>query len=371
MFSVINFLKNRNKIKQTSTIILETDDNKYLLGLRKDTNKWSFIGGGVDNNEIYEDTIKREVFEEVGLVLEDEDFELLETVEVEPYKEHKYKKVIVAIFYSKLPFSSDEVLDIVSKNYDPDQEFSEFNTFTLKELNEIELHIPKEDNEIMKILNRDEIQSDTATDPNLLFQIKNENNAVKKLKLIQSFNKLGAVAKLKIIKEFNSLSKEPQNNSNDDDLVREALSILSKNQDLTLEDLEWFSDERIDRLEEIGAKEVNDKLDKLLKLFNILNDSIQDSVKRELMINNDSFGDIGYIETDSAKLNTLQKAFEDLFLDKGANNKHLQNRRDKALQLIKEMIRNDVEIRKIIEDLIENIDSETDRDSITKSLFEV
>jgi 8-oxo-dGTP pyrophosphatase MutT (NUDIX family) len=353
----------KKKIKKAVTAFIETRDGLYLLGKRKDTNKWSFVGGGVDKYEAPKKAMEREALEEIGLNIQN--FNYVKKVEVEPYKKAKYSKIIVYIFHAKLDENSKELIDKLSLNFDPDQEFKEFKLFSAKELvsGKVDLHIPADKNELIKMLKEDikgdNVNMDAVSKDNLLDLILNETSAIKKAKLIQSFNKLGAVAKLKVIREYNELKENATNSNND--LVKEALEILNKNKDITLEDLEWFTDERIAKLEALGQekKVIEDKLDKLLRLFEILNDDIQ-------------YDDV---ELDSAKTHTLQKAFEDLFLDKGADNSHLANRRAKALDKIRAMIKNDVEVREIFEELLEDIgNTELDnailQDDKTKSLFD-
>ncbi len=43
-------------------------DGKVLLQRRRDSNRWAMHGGGVEMGEIVEETAKRELFEETGLI---------------------------------------------------------------------------------------------------------------------------------------------------------------------------------------------------------------------------------------------------------------------------------------------------------------
>jgi len=72
--------------KVGTAIIIQNTEGKILLQLRdhnfqiKYPNTWVLFGGGQENNEKPEDTIKREIMEELGLKLDD----------VELYKKFTY-----------------------------------------------------------------------------------------------------------------------------------------------------------------------------------------------------------------------------------------------------------------------------------------
>ncbi len=51
-----------------ASVIVEDNDGKVLLQLRKDTNTWGYSGGGVELDEVVEDAAVRELFEETGLM---------------------------------------------------------------------------------------------------------------------------------------------------------------------------------------------------------------------------------------------------------------------------------------------------------------
>ncbi|MDE7201402.1 MAG: NUDIX domain-containing protein [Lachnospiraceae bacterium] len=48
-------------------------NGQVLLESRKDSNRWAFIGGGLFLNETLLECVKRETFEETGIILSDED----------------------------------------------------------------------------------------------------------------------------------------------------------------------------------------------------------------------------------------------------------------------------------------------------------
>ncbi|MEF2965876.1 NUDIX hydrolase [Paenibacillus sp. M1] len=59
------------KIKCVVGVIILDNQNKVLLQRRGDDNNWCIPGGGMDLGETVEETAKREVFEETGLIIDD------------------------------------------------------------------------------------------------------------------------------------------------------------------------------------------------------------------------------------------------------------------------------------------------------------
>lgn len=57
-----------------ASVIVEDEDNRILLQLRRDNHCWGYPGGSVELDEEVENAAKRELFEETGLIAHD--FEL-------------------------------------------------------------------------------------------------------------------------------------------------------------------------------------------------------------------------------------------------------------------------------------------------------
>ncbi|MGE6537718.1 NUDIX hydrolase [Bacillus luti] len=64
-----NLVGNHPLILIGSHAIILNEKNEVLLQLRTDFNRWGIIGGALEYNETLEDALKREVFEETGLII--------------------------------------------------------------------------------------------------------------------------------------------------------------------------------------------------------------------------------------------------------------------------------------------------------------
>lgn len=51
-----------------ASVIVENEQGEILLQLRKDNHCWGYPGGSVELDEVVEDAVKRELFEETGLI---------------------------------------------------------------------------------------------------------------------------------------------------------------------------------------------------------------------------------------------------------------------------------------------------------------
>ena len=54
-----------------ASVIVEDEDNRILLQLRRDNHCWGYPGGSVELDEEVENAAKRELFEETGLIAHD------------------------------------------------------------------------------------------------------------------------------------------------------------------------------------------------------------------------------------------------------------------------------------------------------------
>ena len=54
-----------------ASVIVEDDHGRVLLQLRSDNHCWGYAGGSVGLDEVVEDAVKRELFEETGLIAEE------------------------------------------------------------------------------------------------------------------------------------------------------------------------------------------------------------------------------------------------------------------------------------------------------------
>ncbi|AAT55458.1 NUDIX domain protein [Bacillus anthracis str. Vollum] len=64
-----NLVGNQPLILIGSHAIIVNENNEILLQLRTDFNRWGIIGGALEYNETLEDALKREVYEETGLII--------------------------------------------------------------------------------------------------------------------------------------------------------------------------------------------------------------------------------------------------------------------------------------------------------------
>ena len=65
--------------KNVAMVVLN-DKQDVLICRRKGTENWQFPQGGIDENELIEDAMYRELYEEVGLKKEDVSIELVDNI---------------------------------------------------------------------------------------------------------------------------------------------------------------------------------------------------------------------------------------------------------------------------------------------------
>lgn len=61
----------RTLIQVGASVIVEDEEGRILLQKRADTHEWGYAGGAVEIDEAVEETAKRELFEETGLIAEE------------------------------------------------------------------------------------------------------------------------------------------------------------------------------------------------------------------------------------------------------------------------------------------------------------
>ncbi|APC97357.1 8-oxo-dGTP diphosphatase MutT [Francisella frigiditurris] len=93
-------------IKASIGIILNEERSKVYLSLRQAhqtySGFWEFPGGKVEENESYEECIKREIFEEVGIIAQE--LELLEKKDyINKYNIHIFLEFYLITKYEGLP----------------------------------------------------------------------------------------------------------------------------------------------------------------------------------------------------------------------------------------------------------------------------
>lgn len=69
-----------------SAIVVMNNENEILLQLRSDTHDWGIPGGGMELGDSFEETARRELYEETGLIVKQ-----LEVIGIASGKEFYYK----------------------------------------------------------------------------------------------------------------------------------------------------------------------------------------------------------------------------------------------------------------------------------------
>jgi 8-oxo-dGTP pyrophosphatase MutT (NUDIX family) len=252
------------KVKKQTLALLVVDDLQVLMGKKNNDDTWSFIGGGVEDNETPLQGMMREIREEVGLTYGEKDLEFVSKYIADNREIYVYKGIVKS--------SRFDMPKNITSEYDIDHEFSELRFFDIVDLirkrEDIELTFPYDENvgiQALKKLYGDKLTFDSidmdSIEENLLYQIKNETG-LKKLKLIKEFKSLPAMKKLKLMKEYqNSL------NSNEEptQTIDEHLETPPVEEPTSLENNEvnnFYSKEAI-KLYEKNRKELLNLLEKL------------------------------------------------------------------------------------------------------------
>ena len=89
-----NLVGNHPLILIGSHAIILNEKDEVLLQLRTDFNRWGIIGGALEYNETLEDALKREVFEETGLIIK------IQNYSVHTQDQISFKSIQMAIKYT-------------------------------------------------------------------------------------------------------------------------------------------------------------------------------------------------------------------------------------------------------------------------------
>jgi len=440
-----------NTKKYATALIQEKGAYPYFfLGLRKDTNKWSFIGGGVENNETPIQAVVREIAEECGLHYT--------TSQVKLVKETISGRGVEIFIYEAPQIEYNRILNAEN---DPDGEFKQFRFFSLDDLVncKIELQYPCDYNVVISYLKEkykdvkvDSIEIDSITADSLSF--KDERSLTKELLKIDKeiekttsfkkqryltkrlleidkildyklqpneaklkenrelLEKLGLISGSKNLEYYYGMKARPfdlgayptnnfvrvdnsknQNNEfydiivyskplsekdieeyelvdlqlnntelpkekneptqieDNDPILDQASAILDKGKDITLNDLEYFTpdvvnyiDDEIDKGNE-KAIELETKLDNILKLFEIALDSVN----------------LDNVDNDSVNSKKLSELLSELFLNRTAKNKSSEFKKEQAFKEIQKLTETNLEVRNLIESIVDDIENEEKR----------
>lgn len=128
------------KGNRIGTCILLEYGGKLLLEYRADSDTWAVIGGGLKTGERLTEGSLREVFEETGLVLREEQMEFYDIYDdpsrIASYPDGKVWRIITVVYRTKL----EELPELVCS-----EESRELRFFSREELREVKVaatHIP-------------------------------------------------------------------------------------------------------------------------------------------------------------------------------------------------------------------------------------
>ena len=349
-------------MKEVSIALVYGANNAILMGKRRDTNKWNFIGGGLEGNETPAECVAREVFEEVGVNMLPENYKYISTTETEEgIKLHLFE------IHTRITWNDD----IFTTTFDPDGEFGEIDFFPVEYVKNLakddKLHIPANKNiayqhlfaeentpsSVFKKITKAvfgglfEVETDDVTLDALSFKEKRELQK----ELEQNFTKLEKNPSFKEKRELQKRNDEifalleeeniGQENTGFDFVTAEH--ILSKNTDaLTSNDMDWFfEDGKLDELEKLIAK--GDKkalsLEKLAKKVNDELNTLLDSID---------------IMFDNVDVSQLQDLLGDAFLDITPRGKVDEKKREKAIAKLRKKLKTDNQFRDAFKKLVES-----------------
>lgn len=129
-----------NKPNHIGSTILIYYNGRVLLESRKDSNRWAFIGGGLLLNETLLECVKRETFEDTGIMLSDKDIQFCKLYDdpsiIIAYPDGNVIRSIMALYSATLK----EMPDLKCSEESTELRF--FSMEELKNLNIVETHTP-------------------------------------------------------------------------------------------------------------------------------------------------------------------------------------------------------------------------------------
>lgn len=129
-----------NRPNHIGTSVIIEWNNKILMEHRADSDTWAIIGGGLKIDETLEECAVREVFEETGIQLTEQDIELYgiydDPSRIASYPDGNVLRVITIVYKVELIHCSELICSVGS------QELKFVSKEELKELEIAKTHVP-------------------------------------------------------------------------------------------------------------------------------------------------------------------------------------------------------------------------------------
>lgn len=129
-----------NKPNSIGAVVLLIHDGKILMEHRTDSDRWAFIGGGLNTDETLAGGALRELSEETGILLSERDITLYKIYDdptrIACYPNGNIIRIITAVFIATL----NEYPRLVCSNESKELRF--FDKESLRTVNVAETHLP-------------------------------------------------------------------------------------------------------------------------------------------------------------------------------------------------------------------------------------